>query len=104
MIGWIPEYEDIFLTKGDFIFARTSDLGDIPALTVIELIWDGGPTWPATDISGAKAFWRIESTAHVGVIDDGDTFTIWVRYPNGAAKDDYEWIKGSARRSLLEFT
>lgn len=100
MIGWEAEREDIALGGSDLIFSRTSDLGNIPANTVVELIWEGGPMWPAS-VSGAVASWRLESTAHA-TIADGTAFTIWVRYPNGltGTKDDYEWIKGFARREL----
>lgn len=103
MIGWEPLPDNISLTNGDLIFTRLRDEGLIPEETAIEIIWDDGPTWPATDISGNAASWRIEAADHA-VIEDGDTFTIWVRYPNGTTgtTDDYEWIKGSARRQLDE--
>ncbi len=103
MIGWEPLPDNISLTNGDLIFTRTRDEGPIPGGTVIEIIWDDGPTWPATDITGNAVSWRIEAADHAEVAD-GQTFTIWVRYQNGATEttDDYEWIKGSARRLLDE--
>ncbi|MBT2268774.1 LtfC-like domain-containing protein [Rhodococcus erythropolis] len=103
MIGWEPLRDVMSITKGDLIFSRTRSEGPIPTGTVIEIIWDDGPTWLATSIAGNTVGWRIES-AELAAIDSGDTFTIWVRYPNGDTEttDDYEWIKGSAQRPLDE--
>lgn len=103
MIGWEPLRDIMSITNGDLIFRRYRDEGPIPAGTVIEIIWDDGPTWPATSIVGNMVGWRIEAT-ELADIDSGDTFTIWVRYPNGDTEttDDHEWIKGSAQRPLDE--
>lgn len=99
MIGWTPIYEDIALTRGDFIFSRTRSEGPIPPETVIEIAWANGVTWPG-DVDGDTVSWRVESP-QVAAVPDGTEFVIWVRYPNSATDttDDYEWIAGRARRS-----
>ncbi|WP_280441183.1 DUF7264 domain-containing protein [Nocardia brasiliensis] len=97
-IGWRTIRDDIDLTRGDFIASRTNPGGALPPGTTAEIVWATGQTWPAT-VEGATVSWRVESTA-VAAIAAGTAFVMWIHYPNQIASttDDYEWIKGVARR------
>lgn len=101
MLGWMPRYDEIALTGGDWIFERTNPAGAFPPETTAEVAWANGITWPAI-IDGADIKWRIESDACTPeVIPDGTEFVIWVHYPNATTSttDDYPWMRGRAYRT-----
>ncbi|WP_378735549.1 hypothetical protein [Nocardia brasiliensis] len=97
-MGWRAIRDDIELTRGDFIMSRTNTGGALPPGTSAEIVWANGQTWPAT-VDGATVAWRVESTV-VALVPAGTAFVLWIHYPNQitSTTDDYEWIKGVARR------
>lgn len=100
-IGWRTIRDDIELTAGDFIASRTNPAGPLIPGTTAEIVWATTPTpttWAAT-IDGATVSWLVQQAA-VALIPAGTKFTLWIHYPNAVSgtPDDYEWIKGVARR------
>ncbi len=100
-IGWRAIRDDIDLTKGDFIMSRTNPAGVLPPGTTAEIVWATTPsptTWTAT-VDGATVAWRQEAAA-VATIPAGTAYVMWIHYPNTVTgtTDDYEWMKGVARR------
>lgn len=100
-IGWRAIRDDIDLTAGDFIISRTKPDGPLIPGTTAEIVWATSPTpitWTAT-VSGATVSWRVEA-AGVALIPAGTKFVMWIHYPNAltGTTDDYEWVKGVARR------
>ncbi|MEU0871664.1 LtfC-like domain-containing protein [Nocardia brasiliensis] len=97
-IGWRTIRDDIELTAGDFIASRTNSGGPLIPGTTAEIVWENGQTWNAI-VSGATVSWRVEA-ATVALVPAGTKFVIWIHYPNSVTSttDDYEWIKGVARR------
>lgn len=100
-IGWRAIQDDIELTNGDFIASRTRPGGALPPGTTAEIVWhtETPINWAAT-IDGATVSWRVEAE-DVAAVPAGTRFTMWIHYPNAALEttDDFEWIKGVARRA-----
>lgn len=100
-IGWRAIRDNIELTAGDFIVSRTHPGGELPPGTTAEIVWATDPsptTWEAT-VDGDTVSWHEEQAA-VALIPAGTAFVMWIHYPNAetAGTDDYEWVKGVARR------
>ncbi|WP_054812118.1 LtfC-like domain-containing protein [Nocardia arizonensis] len=100
-IGWRSIRDDIELTGGDFIVSRTHPAGELPPGTTAEIVWATTPsptTWTAVVEDGTVS-WREEQAA-VALIPAGTRFVMWIHYPNTETEttDDFEWVKGVARR------
>lgn len=99
-IGWRPIQDNIDLSKGDFIVQRTHPGGPLPPGTAAEIVWATDPptTWTAT-VEGDTVSW-LEQQDAVADIPAGTAFTMWIHYPNAdiGGTDDYEWVRGVARR------
>lgn len=100
-IGWRPIQDNIDLSNGDFIVERTHPGGPLPPGTTAEIVWAISPTpitWTAT-VEGDTVSWLEQQTA-VALIPAGTPFVMWIHYPNSetSGTDDYEWVRGVARR------
>lgn len=104
-LNWVAHFDTIELNEdGDCVLLLgTDDRRPFPDGTVAELRWRNGPTWIA-DIVDDTATWKVEA-AETAAINDRQTFTIWLRYPNPdepAKPFDYPWVVGYAQRSPTE--
>lgn len=102
-LGWSPICDDIELTRGDWILARTSRNG-LPPGTTAEIRWGNGVTWPAT-VDGSTVNWRIEQAdCTAAIVPHGTAFEMRLSYPNPEAADgfdNYVWQHGYAYRNEL---
>lgn len=100
-IGWRTIRDDIELHDGDFVARKTHPSGALPPGTTAEIVWATTPTpttWTA-EIDGGTVSWLVDAE-DVADIPTATRFQMFIHYPNPdtGETDDYEWVRGVARR------
>lgn len=100
-IGWRPEFVDVNLNKGDWLWEDHRP-GGLPDGTTAWIVFSNGVRFDAVidPTEGTVAFRQTADKVTPTAVPDGSTFDMFLRYP---AQDDYpvetfHWKSGRVRR------